>query len=129
MKKRRYNKMVPEYLDESLDFKERAEDPYLISTAKLGVSFVRGLQGHDKRHMKTAACAKHFAAHSGLEGKRHEFNAVVSPKDMAETYLPAFKVLSDAGVARYKERKEDFVFFVFTTIEDSFGIDKRSLLI
>lgn len=76
--------------------------------------------------MKTAACAKHFAAHSGLEGKRHEFNAVVSPKDMAETYLPAFKVLSDAGVARHKERKEDFV---FTTIEDSFGIDKRSLLI
>lgn len=72
------------------------EDPYL--TGKLGTAFVRGLQGKDERYMKTAACAKHFAVHSGPEGKRHEFNAVVSQKDMAETYLPAFKELVDAKV-------------------------------
>lgn len=72
------------------------EDPYL--TAKLGVSFVKGLQGNDGRYLKTAACAKHFAVHSGPERKRHEFNAVVSKKDMAETYLPAFKALVDAKV-------------------------------
>lgn len=72
------------------------EDPYLTST--LGIAFVKGLQGNDERHMKTAACAKHFAVHSGPEGKRHEFDAVASPQDMAETYLPAFKALVECGV-------------------------------
>lgn len=72
------------------------EDPYL--TGKLGVAFVKGLQGNDEHYMKTAACAKHFAVHSGPEGKRHEFNAVASKQDMAETYLPAFKELVDAKV-------------------------------
>lgn len=72
------------------------EDPYL--TSKLGVAFVNGLQGDDKKHMKTAACAKHFAVHSGPEKLRHEFNAVANKKDMAETYLPAFKALVDCGV-------------------------------
>lgn len=72
------------------------EDPYL--TSRLGSAFVKGLQGNDERYLKTAACAKHFAVHSGPESKRHEFNAVVSKKDMAETYLPAFKVLVDAKV-------------------------------
>ena len=72
------------------------EDPYL--TGKLGAAFVHGLQGDDERYLKTAACAKHFAAHSGPEALRHEFDAVVSPQDMAETYLPAFKELVDAGV-------------------------------
>ena len=72
------------------------EDPYL--TGSLGVAFVKGLQGDDPRYLKTAACAKHFAVHSGPEKLRHEFNAVVSPKDLNETYLPAFKVLVDAGV-------------------------------
>lgn len=72
------------------------EDPYL--TGKLGAAFVRGLQGKDPKYLKTAACAKHFAVHSGPEGKRHEFNAVASKKDMEETYLPAFKELVDAGV-------------------------------
>ena len=66
------------------------EDPYLTSC--LGKAFVRGLQGNGKT-LKTAACAKHFAVHSGPEALRHEFNAVASPKDMAETYLPAFKAL------------------------------------
>jgi len=67
------------------------EDPYL--TSRLGIKFVEGLQGNDKKYLKTAACAKHFAVHSGPEGERHSFNAVASKKDMYETYLPAFKKL------------------------------------
>lgn len=66
------------------------EDPYL--TSRLGVAFVQGLQG-DKEVMKTAACAKHYAVHSGPEALRHEFNAVATKKDMGETYLPAFEAL------------------------------------
>ncbi len=67
------------------------EDPYL--TSRLGVRFVMGLQGHDARYMKLAACAKHFAVHSGPEGIRHSFDAKADPQDMRETYLPAFKAL------------------------------------
>lgn len=67
------------------------EDPYL--TSKIGVSFVNGLQGTDAKYMKTAACAKHYAVHSGPEEFRHEFNAIVNKKDLFETYLPAFKAL------------------------------------
>ena len=66
------------------------EDPYL--TARLGVKFVQGLQGEGPV-MKAAACAKHFAVHSGPEALRHEFNAKASAKDMEETYLPAFEAL------------------------------------
>ena len=66
------------------------EDPYL--TSRLGVQFVKGLQG-DGKYMKAAACAKHFAVHSGPESLRHEFDAVVSEKDLRETYLPAFEAL------------------------------------
>ncbi|GAA4300392.1 glycoside hydrolase family 3 C-terminal domain-containing protein [Aestuariibaculum suncheonense] len=72
------------------------EDPYL--TSALGASFVNGLQGDHPDYLKTAACAKHFAVHSGPEQVRHEFNAEVSQKDLWETYLPAFKVLVDANV-------------------------------
>ena len=71
------------------------EDPYL--TAKMGTAFVRGLQG-DGPVMKAAACAKHFAVHSGPEDLRHSFNAIASEKDLAETYLPAFKALVDSDV-------------------------------
>ncbi|MBR6924608.1 MAG: glycoside hydrolase family 3 C-terminal domain-containing protein, partial [Oscillospiraceae bacterium] len=72
------------------------EDPFL--TGKLGSAFVRGLQGNGE-FLKTAACAKHFAVHSGPENVRHEFDAVASPKDMEETYLPAFReLIEDAGV-------------------------------
>lgn len=70
------------------------EDPYL--TEQMGLAFVDGLQGHGK-HMKIAACAKHFAVHSGPEELRHEFDAKVSKKDMEETYLPAFKALVQKG--------------------------------
>ncbi len=73
------------------------EDPYL--TGLLGSAFIRGLQGDDPKYIKTAACAKHFAVHSGPEDKRHCFNATVSRKDMFETYLPAFKkAVTDAHV-------------------------------
>ena len=72
------------------------EDPYL--SGRLGVAYVKGLQGQGKV-MKTAACAKHFAVHSGPEAIRHEFNAVADAKDMRETYLPAFEALvTEAGV-------------------------------
>lgn len=64
------------------------EDPYL--TGRLGVSFIKGLQGEDK-YMKAAACAKHFAVHSGPEALRHSFDAKATKKDMTETYLPAFE--------------------------------------
>lgn len=67
------------------------EDPYL--TSRLGVRFVEGLQGHDEHYLKTAACAKHFAVHSGPEELRHCFDAKASTRDMYETYLPAFKAL------------------------------------
>lgn len=72
------------------------EDPFL--TSSLGAAYVRGLQGDDPVYLKAAACAKHYAVHSGPERLRHEFNAVVSEKDLYETYLPAFKALVDAGV-------------------------------
>ena len=65
------------------------EDPYL--TSRLGVRYIEGLQGHDENYMKVAACAKHFAVHSGPEAVRHEFNAEATLQDMYETYLPAFK--------------------------------------
>jgi beta-glucosidase len=67
------------------------EDPYL--TGEIGASFVRGLQGDHPRYLKAAACAKHFAVHSGPEKLRHRFNAGVSMRDLHDTYLPAFKKL------------------------------------
>ena len=68
------------------------EDPYL--TSQLGMAVVRGLQGDRKDGMvKTMACAKHYVIHSGPEWSRHSFDAVVSEKDLWETYMPAFKDL------------------------------------
>jgi beta-glucosidase len=72
------------------------EDPYL--TGELGLCTVRGLQGDDGRYLKVAACAKHFAVHSGPEAERHGFDARPNPKDLAETYLPAFEKLVHGGV-------------------------------
>jgi len=74
------------------------EDPYL--TAALGDAFVRGLQGDDPKYLKAAACAKHYAVHSGPEPLRHVFNADVSPFDLWDTYLPAFeKLVTESKVA------------------------------
>jgi len=72
------------------------EDPFL--TASIGTAFVKGLQGDNPNYLKTAACAKHFAVHSGPEKLRHGFNAEVSQKDLWETYLPAFQALVEAKV-------------------------------
>lgn len=72
------------------------EDPYL--SGELGKAFVRGIQG-DGEYMTAAACAKHFAVHSGPEALRHRFDARVSKKDLYETYLPAFeKLVKEAEV-------------------------------
>ncbi len=68
------------------------EDPFL--TGQLAIAFVRGLQGDDPHYLKTVATVKHFAVHSGPEPLRHKFDAVVSDRDLHETYLPAF----EAGV-------------------------------
>ena len=72
------------------------EDPCL--TGRMGTAYIKGLQGNGKR-LKAAACVKHFAAHSGPEKGRHSFNSVVSKKDLAETYFPAFeRCVKEAGV-------------------------------
>ena len=73
------------------------EDPYL--TGQLGMAFVEGLQGEDPDHPKAAACAKHFAVHSGPEADRHHFDARVNDQDLYDTYLYAFKrLVKDAKV-------------------------------
>jgi len=73
------------------------EDPFF--TGEMASAFVRGLQGDHPRYLKAAACAKHYAVHSGPERDRHVFNAVVSLRELHDTYLPAFKKLVvEAGV-------------------------------
>jgi beta-glucosidase len=72
------------------------ECPHL--TGRLGVAFCRGLEGDDPKYLKVVATPKHYAVHSGPEGLRHSFDAVVSPKDLRETYLPAFHAcVTEAG--------------------------------
>jgi beta-glucosidase len=65
------------------------ECPYL--TSRMGVAFVRGLQGEDPKYLKLVATAKHYAVHSGPEADRHAFDAVVTQRDLRETYLAAFR--------------------------------------
>lgn len=72
------------------------EDPFLTGT--LAVQFIRGLQGDDPKYLKTVATVKHFAVHSGPEPERHTFDAVVSDRDLRETYLPHFEMgIRDGG--------------------------------
>ncbi|MBN1888922.1 MAG: glycoside hydrolase family 3 C-terminal domain-containing protein [Thermoflexales bacterium] len=73
------------------------EDPYL--TARLGVAFVKGLQGDHPDYLKLVATPKHFAVHSGPEPDRHHFDARVSERDLRETYLPAFEACVREGQA------------------------------
>jgi len=75
------------------------EDPILTGT--LGAAYVKALQGDDPRYLKSAACAKHFAVHSGPELLRHEMDVQISKKDLWESYLPAFKMLADGGVVGF----------------------------
>jgi beta-glucosidase len=71
------------------------EDPFL--TAALGVAFVTGVQGNDLEHLRAVATSKHFAVHSGPEPMRHGFNVDPSPRDLEETYLPAFRATVTEG--------------------------------
>lgn len=99
------------------------EDPYL--TARLGVSFIKGLQGienyPDCDTLKVAACAKHFAVHSGPEGERHHFDAKASAKDMEETYLPAFE-------AAVKEGKVEAVMGAYNRTNGELCCGSKSLI-
>ena len=71
------------------------EDPFL--TGKLGVAFISGVQGGDVDHLRAVATSKHFAVHSGPETLRHGFNVDPSPRDLEETYLPAFRATVTEG--------------------------------
>jgi beta-glucosidase len=71
------------------------EDPFLTGT--LAVQFVKGMQGDNPKYLKAAACAKHYAVHSGPERQRHKFDAKPPLKDFRETYLPAFEKLVKEG--------------------------------
>jgi len=73
------------------------EDPYL--TSKIGIAFVTGLQGNDPKYIKVVATPKHFAVHSGPESTRHFVNIEVSPHDLQDTYLPAFRATVTEGKA------------------------------
>ncbi|HZL09686.1 MAG TPA: glycoside hydrolase family 3 C-terminal domain-containing protein [Prolixibacteraceae bacterium] len=73
------------------------EDPFL--TSRIGISFVKGLQGNNPKYLKTISTPKHFAVHSGPEPARHYFDAVTNPRDLWETYLPAFEALVREGGA------------------------------
>lgn len=74
------------------------EDPHL--TSRLGVAFVKGLQGNDSHYLKTVATPKHFAVHSGPEASRHRDDIHPSAKDLEETYLPAFRATITEGNAQ-----------------------------
>ena len=73
------------------------EDPHL--TARLGVEFVRGMQGDDPKYLKTIATPKHYAVHSGPESLRHTFDARPPERDLEDTYLPAFRASVVEGKA------------------------------
>ena len=94
------------------------EDPYL--TSRLGVAFVKGLQGEGE-YLKTSACAKHFTVHSGPEGERHNFNAEVSDKDLWETYLPAFEAL-------VKEANVESVMGAYNAVRENLAVEVKLYL-
>jgi len=71
------------------------EDPFL--SGRLGIAFIKGIQGDNKKYLKACACAKHFAVHSGPEQQRHVFDAKPSAKDFHETYLPQFEATVREG--------------------------------
>lgn len=95
------------------------EDPYL--TARLGIRFIKGLQGHHEKYLKSAACVKHFAVHSGPEGLRHSFNAEVNQKDLYETYLAAF-------YACIKEAKTEAVMGAYNRVNGEPCCGSKTLL-
>jgi beta-glucosidase len=95
------------------------EDPYL--TSRLGVAFVKGLQGDDPKYFKTVATSKHYAVHSGPESNRHKFNVDPSPHDLEDTYLPAFR-------ATVTEGKADSVMCAYNAIDGAPACASKMLL-
>ncbi len=95
------------------------EDPYL--TSRMGVAFVKGMQGDDPHYLKTIATPKHFAVHSGPEPLRHRFDAEVSEYDLVNTYLYAFK-------ATVMEGKADSVMCVYNAVNGVPGCASADLL-
>jgi beta-glucosidase len=95
------------------------EDPYL--TARLGVAFVRGMQGNDPRYLKVVATPKHYAVHSGPEPERHHFDARVSEHDLINTYLPAFR-------ATVVEAKAESIMCVYNAVNGAPGCASSDLL-
>jgi beta-glucosidase len=95
------------------------EDPYL--TSRMGVAFVKGMQGDDPHYLKVVATPKHFAAHSGPELLRHTFDVKVSEYDLVNTYLPAFK-------AAVTEGKADSVMCVYNSVDGVPGCASTDLL-
>ncbi|WP_396602258.1 glycoside hydrolase family 3 C-terminal domain-containing protein [Algibacter sp. R77976] len=85
------------------------EDPFL--TSRIGVNYIKGLQGNDEKYFKVIATAKHFAVHSGPEKSRHQDNYQTSNKDLYETYLPAFE-------AAIKEAKVHSVMCAYNRYRD-----------
>jgi beta-glucosidase len=73
------------------------EDPFL--TSRLGVAFVKGLQGDNPTYFRTIATPKHYAVHSGPESTRHSANVDPTPRDLWDTYLPAFRATITEGKA------------------------------
>lgn len=96
------------------------EDPFL--TSRLAVAFINGLQGSHPHYLKAAACAKHYAVHSGPEPLRHSFNAEVSVKDLRETYLPAF-------AAAVKEAKVEAVMGAYNRVNGEPACAHQELLV
>jgi beta-glucosidase len=95
------------------------EDPFL--TSRMGVAFVKGMQGDDPRYLKVVATPKHYAVHSGPEPLRHSFDAKVSEQDLEDTYLPAFK-------AAITEAKADSIMCVYNSINGIPGCANMDLL-
>ena len=96
------------------------EDPYLAS--RLGVAYIKGMQGDNEKYLKTAACAKHYAVHSGPESQRHMFDARATEQDLRETYLPAFK-------ACVKEAKVEAVMGAYNRFEGEPCCGSKRLLV
>ncbi len=95
------------------------EDPYL--TSRMGVAFVKGMQGDDPHYLKVVATPKHYAVHSGPEPLRHTFDAKPSEYDLVNTYLPAFK-------AAVTEGKADSVMCVYNAVDGVPGCASTDLL-
>ncbi len=95
------------------------EDPYL--TSRMGVAFVKGMQGDDPHYLKVVATPKHYAVHSGPEPLRHTFDAKPSEYDLVNTYLPAFK-------AAVTEGKADSVMCVYNSVDGVPGCASTDLL-